>query len=43
MSTMTQELDLAIEGMTCASCVAHVERALAKVDGVSSVSVNLAT
>lgn len=43
MSTTTQELDLAIEGMTCASCVAHVERALAKVDGVSSVSVNLAT
>lgn len=43
MSTTTQELDLAIEGMTCASCVAHVERALTKVDGVSSVSVNLAT
>jgi heavy metal translocating P-type ATPase len=43
MNTKTQELDLAIEGMTCASCVAHVERALAKVDGVSSVSVNLAT
>jgi len=39
----TRVLDLAIEGMTCASCVAHVERALAKVDGVSSVSVNLAT
>ncbi|MDR7089609.1 MULTISPECIES: heavy metal translocating P-type ATPase [Cellvibrio] len=43
MSTTMQELDLAIEGMTCASCVAHVERALTKVDGVSSVSVNLAT
>jgi Cu+-exporting ATPase len=43
MSTIMQELDLAIEGMTCASCVAHVERALTKVDGVSSVSVNLAT
>jgi len=43
MSTTTQELDLAIEGMTCASCVAHVERALTKVDGVSSVSVNLTT
>lgn len=37
------ELDLAIEGMNCASCVAHVERALAKVDGVESVSVNLTT
>jgi heavy metal translocating P-type ATPase len=38
-----QALDLTIEGMTCASCVAHVERALAKVEGVSQVSVNLAT
>lgn len=37
------EIDLAIEGMTCASCVSHVERALAKVDGVESVSVNLTT
>jgi len=37
------EIDLAIEGMNCASCVAHVERALAKVDGVESVSVNLTT
>lgn len=37
------ELELAIGGMNCASCVAHVERALAGVDGVSSASVNLAT
>ncbi len=36
-------LDLHIEGMTCASCVGHVERALAKVEGVGRVSVNLAT
>lgn len=43
MSNAAHELDLAIEGMTCASCVAHVERALAKVDGVQAVSVNLAT
>jgi heavy metal translocating P-type ATPase len=35
--------ELSIGGMTCASCVAHVERALASVPGVSSVSVNLAT
>ena len=34
---------LPIEGMTCASCVARVEKALAKVPGVSKVSVNLAT
>ena len=32
-----------IEGMTCASCVGRVERTLKKVDGVSAVSVNLAT
>lgn len=43
MSHSSHELDLAIEGMTCASCVAHVERALSKVEGVDSVSVNLAT
>jgi Cu+-exporting ATPase len=38
-----QEIDLGIQGMTCASCVARVEKALAKVPGVASVSVNLAT
>jgi len=32
-----------IEGMTCASCVARVEKVLARVPGVVSVSVNLAT
>jgi len=34
---------IAIEGMNCASCVGRVERALSKVAGVRSVSVNLAT
>lgn len=34
---------IAIEGMNCASCVGRVERALGKVAGVRSVSVNLAT
>ncbi|MGH8737726.1 MAG: heavy metal translocating P-type ATPase, partial [Burkholderiales bacterium] len=38
-----EELDLAIRGMTCASCVARVEKALVKVPGVLSASVNLAT
>jgi P-type Cu+ transporter len=38
-----EELTLAIEGMTCASCVRTVEGALAKVAGVSDASVNLAT
>jgi len=32
-----------IRGMTCASCVNHVERALKSVPGVSEVSVNFAT
>lgn len=36
-------LTLPIEGMTCASCVGRVERALKKVPGVTDVSVNLAT
>jgi Cu+-exporting ATPase len=35
--------DVGIGGMTCASCVARVERAIAKLPGVSAVSVNLAT
>jgi P-type Cu+ transporter len=34
---------LAIGGMTCASCVAHVERSLSGLPGVLSVNVNLAT
>jgi len=38
-----EEHDLAIRGMTCASCVGRVERALAKVPGVRSAQVNLAT
>ena len=36
-------ISLPIEGMSCASCVGRVEAALAKVEGVASVSVNLAT
>ncbi|MDD2053160.1 heavy metal translocating P-type ATPase [Pseudomonas putida] len=35
-------LELEIGGMTCASCAGRVERALSKVPGVRSVSVNLA-
>ena len=30
-----------VTGMTCASCQAHVEKAVAKVPGVKSVSVSL--
>jgi Cu+-exporting ATPase len=35
--------DLAIEGMSCASCVSKVEKALNAVPGVTRASVNLAT
>src|SRR5579875_1818138 len=35
--------ELEIEGMTCASCVRRVERALSRVPGVAEVTVNLAT
>ncbi|MDF1524319.1 MAG: heavy metal translocating P-type ATPase, partial [Trueperaceae bacterium] len=37
------EAELSVTGMTCAACSARVERALGKVDGVLSASVNLAT
>lgn len=40
---VSTETTLSIGGMTCAACVARVERALSKVDGVLSASVNLAT
>jgi Cu+-exporting ATPase len=39
----TQRTQLAIDGMTCASCVARVEKALAAVPGVLSAAVNLAS
>jgi P-type Cu+ transporter len=39
----TESLRLDIGGMTCASCVGRVEKALARVAGTSGVSVNLAT
>ncbi|MGH2517934.1 MAG: heavy metal translocating P-type ATPase [Ktedonobacterales bacterium] len=35
--------EFAISGMTCASCVRRVERALSRVPGVATASVNLAT
>ena len=39
----TRPIDIVIEGMTCASCVARVERALKTVPGVTAANVNLAT
>ena len=37
-----QQAALSVGGMTCASCVAHIEKAVRKVAGVKSVQVNLA-
>ena len=42
-SVPSHSLELSIGGMTCASCAGRVEKALAKVAGVKSVSVNLAS
>ena len=42
-SVAGQSVQLNIEGMTCASCVSRVEKALLKVPGVASATVNLAT
>ncbi|KGS64031.1 copper-translocating P-type ATPase [Burkholderia pseudomallei MSHR7527] len=39
----TQSFELDIAGMTCASCVGRVEKALAQVPGVVRATVNLAT
>ncbi|MDA3888065.1 MAG: heavy metal translocating P-type ATPase [Allgaiera sp.] len=40
---VSAELELAVEGMTCASCVGRVERALTRAPGVLEATVNLAT
>src|SRR5690349_11874183 len=40
--TQTRSVDLLVGGMTCASCVARVEKKLNRLDGVEA-SVNLAT
>ena len=42
-TTETTECTLEIGGMTCASCVGRVQKALARVNGVVTASVNLAT
>jgi Cu+-exporting ATPase len=39
----TQAITLGVQGMTCAACQAHVERALRETEGVTSASVNLMT
>ncbi|MGA2765598.1 MAG: heavy metal translocating P-type ATPase [Spirochaetia bacterium] len=39
----SKRVTIPIEGMTCASCVATIEKAVGRLDGVNTVSVNLAT
>jgi Cu+-exporting ATPase len=39
----TTDTQVPITGMTCASCVSRVEKAIGKVEGVTGVNVNLAT
>ena len=38
-----KQINLPVEGMTCASCVTRVEKIISKFDGVKNVNVNLAT
>src|SRR5215217_9030922 len=40
---ISNQIDFPVTGMTCASCVNRVEKALKKADGVLEASVNLAT
>lgn len=40
---MSSTINLSIQGLSCASCVGRVERAIAAVPGVAGVAVNLAT
>ncbi|MEK3765576.1 heavy metal translocating P-type ATPase [Solibacillus sp. FSL K6-4121] len=37
-----EKVDFTIEGMTCASCSARIEKVLGKLDGISNANVNLA-
>lgn len=39
----SREIDLSIEGMTCASCAARIEKVAGRIDGVESATVNLAS
>ena len=43
IDTAVKTLRFPVEGMTCASCVGRVERALEKLPGIEAASVNLAT
>ena len=40
---MNPTKQFSVDGMSCSACSAHVERAVSRVEGVSSVAVNLLT
>ena len=42
-SVLEDKVELSVEGMTCASCVGRIEKALRAVPGVTGASINLAT
>src|SRR6187402_476301 len=42
MATEILRSDIAVEGMTCASCAARIQRSLAELDGVDDAVVNFA-
>ena len=42
-TSTTVDVSIPVSGMTCASCVNRVEKAIGKVAGVDRVAVNLAT
>ena len=42
-ASVNEEIELAVEGMTCASCAARVERVLRRQEGVSDARVNFAS
>ncbi|WAH42402.1 heavy metal translocating P-type ATPase [Alicyclobacillus fastidiosus] len=39
----SREIDLSIQGMTCASCAGRIEKVVGRIDGVESATVNLAS
>jgi Cu+-exporting ATPase len=43
IKTNSEKISAPVEGMTCASCVARVEKSINKIEGIKNVSVNLAT
>ena len=39
----TRDIIIPIQGMTCSSCVMHIEKAVGALEGVNSIQVNIAT